>query len=160
MKELNTFRKFLNEGGSIKAEEATVAVNLNQPMTVTFNVDDFGSDEEFHKFVFDLHNDESVAYGAFFQNFDLNSFLDRKADQEKFTVSVTDDSGIMNEGELNEQITPEELRKEFYKGMQIMDSALAKAKGVIPQEQWNALYAAVTKVEDEAEFIGGRFIRK
>lgn len=56
--------------------------------------------------------------------------------------------------ELNEQITPDELRKEFYKGMQIMDSALAKAKGTIPQEQWNELYAVVTKVEDVAENIG------
>ena len=55
---------------------------------------------------------------------------------------------------LEEQITPDELRKEFYKGMQIMDSALAKAKGTIPQEQWDALYAVVTKVEDVAEYIG------
>ncbi len=64
---------------------------------------------------------------------------------------VEENDKVLNE--LNEQLTPDELRKEFYKGMQIMDSALAKAKGTIPQEQWDELYAVVTKVEDVAEML-------
>jgi hypothetical protein len=73
---------------------------------------------------------------------------------ETFQELNLDPKKYVNEGETNEQITPDELRKEFYKGMQIMDSALAKAKGTIPQEQWDELYAVVTKVEDVAENIG------
>lgn len=89
----------LNEAGPIDfdvIDEVTIAVDLNQPMTVTFNIDDFGSDDEFHKFVSEVYDDESVAYGAFFQNMDFENFLDR-ADQDKFTISVTDDSGTINE---------------------------------------------------------------
>jgi len=52
------------------------------------------------------------------------------------------------------QLTPEELRREFYIGMDIMDRALAKAKFTIPKEQWDELYAVVTKVENAAENIG------
>ena len=64
-----------------------------------------------------------------------------------------DPKKYVTEGELNEQLTPDELRKEFYKGMQIMDSALAKGRGIIPQDKWDALYAAVTKIEDIAETL-------
>ena len=89
------------------------------------------------------YGEEGVSYNYYVKGDDL------------FTQTRSTFEAPTNEGEeVNEQITPEELRKEFYKGMQIMDSALAKAKGTISQEQWNALYAAVTKVEDMAEFIG------
>jgi hypothetical protein len=59
-----------------------------------------------------------------------------------------------NEGVYDIQLTPEQLRTEFYSAMKIMDKALSKSKGVIPQEQWNELYAVVTKVEDVAQYIG------
>jgi hypothetical protein len=45
------------------------------------------------------------------------------------------------------------IRKQIYQGMNVIDSALAKGRGIIPQDKWDALYAAVTKVEDIAETL-------
>ena len=54
---------------------------------------------------------------------------------------------FINEGKLDD------IRLQIYKGMDLIDSALGKAKGIIPQEDWDSLYALVSKIESKAERI-------
>ena len=47
----------------------------------------------------------------------------------------------------------DDIRRQIYKGMDLIDGALGKAKGSIPQEDWDSLYALVSKIESKAEYI-------
>ena len=54
---------------------------------------------------------------------------------------------FINEGKLDD------IRRQIYKGMDLIDGALGKAKGIIPQKDWDSLYALVSKIESKAEYI-------
>ena len=152
MKELNTFRKFLAEGQINENLGAKLAGKMEVELTMMNpGEDDYEITKNYIPKFKAAKSDEDAKVI-------LNQFS-KEMGQASGTFAGDITAAYLEENieegeEVNEQITPDELRKEFYKGMQIMDSALAKAKGTISQEQWNALYAVVSKVEDMAEFIG------
>lgn len=159
MKELNAFRKFLAE--NIAPDQIVFSSRFrdeNEGLEVILYV--IAKSEEEATQMANQYMDENYTDSYKFERTQPlgATFGDLDPEEQKlFKGNIADfgvDTFMEGKEELNEQITPEELRKEFYKGMKIMDSALAKAKGVISQEQWNTLYAVVTKVEDAAENIG------
>jgi len=90
-----------------------------------------------------------VSYGEMGQSYNYYVEGDDLFTQTRETFEVP-----TNEGVYDIQLTPEPLRTEFYSAIITMDNALSKSKGGIPLEQWDALYAVVTKVEDVAQYIG------
>ena len=177
MKELNRFKKFLNENKMQTTfpefvGEPNDAINdLANQFVITIEDElDAGKTTGTLEFMDYYTSDESdptwIASSKWY--YDIARYMKPKGDVVTITAGTESDTPALKLtfdeptqninwetlDKLNEQLTPDELRKEFYKGMKIMDSALAKAKGTIPQEQWNALYAVVTKVEDAAENIG------
>jgi hypothetical protein len=167
MKELNNFREFLNEGMNtfeITPEylfDAAIKYIQDDYDGASLHVAPDGTTDDFYdgdKHVHTIKSKEQAE--AIIDNFEAQSVKTAQQDWDDEQDAMYGKASFVEENDkaldeiINEQITPDELRKEFYKGMKIMDSALAKAKGTIPQEQWDALYAVVTKVEDVAENIG------
>jgi hypothetical protein len=160
MKELNAFREFLAEGeakgfifwfrkGKMGEEQLKKAKAILKSKKISFTsagemaIGFPASADE--KNIKSILQDNGVTRYVIANN--MEEDLAENEDRGEFEVPT-------NEGVYDIQLTPEQLRTEFYSAMKTMDKALSKSKGVIPQEQWDELYAVVTKVEDVAQYIG------